>query len=322
MRKQDVDYAYWTGTDGERNFYFTGSDSSIHSCDCFYSEDGCEAHDVLNTTCNCDSIEPTPLIDTGILTKSSSLPIKSIAFGGLSFEMQQASYTIGRLVCKGKIENEVGTSCKSLKLAGETRSGYYTLKKQGSTHTSTVYCDMSTGGYETVPEFKQLSSDAPLGTITAWTPKNAVDSNENIDLPDGWLPCDGHSIENGPWAGGTTPNLNTNGHFLRGGLEDNVMEFEEDQMQNHEHTDPGHSHSSKPHSHSYQDRTPYGDGSGGWPCGEKCRLKTYDETTSMSNVSVTINSARSNIGGVSSSYRRGAETRPRNMKVIWVMKCW
>ena len=137
LRKQDVDYAYWTGTDGERNFYFTGSDSSIHSCDCFYSEDGCEAHDVLNTTCNCDSIEPTPLLDTGLLMKSSSLPIKSIAFGGLSFEMQQASYTIGRLVCKGKIENEVGTSCKSLKIAGETRSGYYSVKKQGSTHTST-----------------------------------------------------------------------------------------------------------------------------------------------------------------------------------------
>ena len=174
MRKQDVDYAYWTGNDGERNFYFTGSDSSIHSCDCFYSEDGCEAHDVLNTTCNCDSIEPTPLIDTGTLTKASSLPVKSIAFGGLSFEMQQASYTIGRLVCKGKNENEVGISCKSLKLAGKTRSGYYSLKKQGSSHTSTAYCDMSTGGYENVPEFKQLSSDAPLGTITAWTPKNAM----------------------------------------------------------------------------------------------------------------------------------------------------
>ena len=319
LRKQDVDYAYWTGTDGERNFYFTGSDSTVHSCDCYYSEDGCEAHDVLNTTCNCDSIEPTPLIDTGTLTKASSLPVKSIAFGGLSFEMQQASYTIGRLVCKGKNENEVGISCKSLKLAGKTRSGYYSLKKQGSSHTSTAYCDMSTGGYENVPEYKQLSSDAPLGTITAWTPKNAMESNENLDLPDGWLPCDGHSIENGPWAGGATPNLNTNGHFLRGGNENDVMVFEEDQIHNHEHTDAGHSHTSPPHSHPYLEHAKsVNSGSefdgGGW---------TFADISRTTNpTSVTIDNAKSNIGGVSSSYKSDDETRPRNMKVIWVMKCW
>ena len=319
LRKQDVDYAYWTGTDGERNFYFTGSDSSIHSCDCFYSEDGCEAHDVLNTTCNCDSIEPTPLLDTGLLMKSSSLPIKSIAFGGLSFEMQQASYTIGRLICKGKKENKIGTSCKSLKLAGETRSGYYTLKKQGSTHTSTVYCDMSTGGYETVPEFKQLSSASPLGTITSWTPKDAMDSEDKLDLPDGWLPCDVRSIENGLWAGRVTPDLNTNGHFLRGGQENNAMEFEEDQMQDHEHTDAGHSHSSSPHSHSYLDSFVGGEGQAfPWSAG----ADRADHSRNTDAASVMIESAASNIGGVSSSFRSGAETRPRNMKVIWIMKCW
>ena len=320
LRNQEVDYAYWIGTNGERNVYFTGSDSSLHSCDCYYSEDGCEAQDVLNTACNCDSNEPTPLVDTGTLTKASSLPIKSIAFGGLSFDIQQASYQIGRLVCKGKNKNEVGTSCKSLKLAGETRSGYYSLKKQGSTHTSTVYCDMSTGGYENVPEFKQLSSDAPLGTITAWTPKNAMDSNENLDLPDGWLPCDGHSIENGPWAGGATPNLNTNGHFLRGGNENDVMVFEEDQIHDHEHTDAGHSHTSPPHSHPYLEHGKrwYGDDNG-FTSGI---YGIADISRTTNPTSVTIDNAESNIGGVSSSYRSGDETRPRNMKVIWVMKCW
>ena len=187
---------------------------------------------------------------------------------------------------------------------------------------------MSTGGYENVPEFKQLSSDAPLGTITAWTPKNAVDSNENIDLPDGWLPCDGHAIENGPWAGGATPNLNTNSHFLRGGNLDNVMEFEEDQIHDHEHTDAGHFHSSPPHFHPYHDWSVSGNGNfdddhfdyddhGG-----DYTLYNQDTSRSTDGIIVKIESAESNIGGVSSSYKSGAETRPRNMKVVWVMKCW
>ena len=178
---------------------------------------------------------------------------------------------------------------------------------------------MSTGGYENVPEFKQLSSDAPLGTITAWTSKNVIDSNENLDLPDGWVPCDGRSIENRLWAGGATPNLNTNGHFLRGGDESNIMEFEDDQMQDHEHTDTGHSHSSSPHSHTYLDSGIGGDGQlFPWSSG----ADRFDSSRNTDAASVTIESAASNIGGVSSSYRSGAETRPRNMKVIWIMKCW
>ena len=321
LRNEGVDYAYWTGPDGEKNVYFTGS-ASKHACDCFYSEQGCEKQDLLNTACNCDSNEPTPLVDTGSITKSSALPILSIAFGGLSFEMQQASYTIGRLACQGKNFEEVGTSCRSLKLAGQTKSGYYTIKKDNSLHTSTVYCDMSDGGYKNVPEFKELTSDAPLGTITAWIPKHAKDASVALDLPDGWLPCDGRAIENGPWSDGMTPNLNANGHFLRGGNENNAMEFEEDQMQDHEHTDPEHSHNSPPHSHTYEDR---GVHEYPWfiPNGNYYAYGVGDDKKRTSDTTtVTINNSKSNIGGVTSSYRSGDETRPLNMKVIWVMKCW
>ena len=145
-----------------------------------------------------------------------------------------------------------------------------------------------------------------------------MDSNENLDLPDGWLPCDGHSIENGPWAGGATPNLNTNGHFLRGGNENDVMVFEEDQIHDHEHTDAGHSHTSPPHSHPYLEHGTFSNGNGFTSGGYT--LADISRTTNPT--SVTIDNAESNIGGVSSSYRSGDETRPRNMKVIWVMKCW
>ena len=318
LRTENIDYAYWIGRNGDKNVYFTGSESE-HACDCFYSEKGCEKQDLLNTACNCDSNEPAPLVDTGSITKSSALPILSVAFGGLTFEMQHASYKFGRLVCQGKKFDEIGTSCRSLKLAGETKSGYYTIKKENNLHTSTAYCDMSDGGYENVPEFKQLTSDAPLGTITAWIAKLTKEDRVGLDLPDGWLPCDGRAIENGLWLGGITPNLNVNGHFLRGGNENNAMEFEEDQMQDHVHTDPGHSHNSPPHSHSYLDEGSVS-GSGFNYVTSNWHKTTPERTTSETEIK--IDSSKSNIGGIATEYRSGTETRPRNMKVMWVMKCW
>ena len=153
LRFQDVDLAYWTGRDWQKNVFFTGS-SNIHSCDCYYDDNGCEGQDMYNNSCNCDANKPTPLVDTGSITKMASLPMTSIAFGGLDYAIQQGYYTIGRLVCKGKNFNEPGTSCRSLKLAGETKSGYYTIKKENAMHTSIVYCDMEHDGYEMVPEYK------------------------------------------------------------------------------------------------------------------------------------------------------------------------
>ena len=255
LRNSDIDFAYWTGRNGEKNTYFTGSDPLVHVCDCFYSQEGCVEQDVLENSCNCDSNEPTPLVDTGTITKSSSLPMLSIAFGGLRYDIQKASYTIGRLSCHGKNTQDVGTSCKSLKLGGETKSGYYTIRNENSLHTSTVFCDMNLGGYDNIPEFKVLSSDAPLGTITAWTPKIDLTSNDNIDLPDGWLLCDGGIIDQGLWNGGRTPNLNSEGRFLRGGSIDEVLTMQDDSFQDHGHPviDSGHTHTDNGHAHSYVD---------------------------------------------------------------------
>ena len=145
-------------------------------------------------------------------------------------------------------------------------------------------------------------------------------------MPDGWLPCDGREIQNGPWSGGLTPNLNTEGHFLRGGDQKNVLDFEEDKMQDHEHIDSGHSHTSPPHSHGFTEWGAFSvqqgaryvpvyiDPLAGYPYNSGDKL-TRDTT-------VTIDSANSNIGGITSAYRKGSETRPKNMKIIWIMKCW
>ena len=91
---------------------------------------------------------------------------------------------------------------------------------------------------------------APIGTIVGWTPKPNQDSKTFVDIPTGWQLCDGSQIKSGPWIGEMTPDLTADGgRFLRGGTADTVLEYENDQMQDHMHVDPGHSHSDAGHSH-------------------------------------------------------------------------
>ena len=80
----------------------------------------------------------------------------------------------------------MATSCKSLKLNGETKTGYYMIKDESSMYATTVFCDMSNGGYENVPEVKQLTF-LPLGTIISWVNRPALDSQQSVEeLPGGW----------------------------------------------------------------------------------------------------------------------------------------
>ena len=74
-----------------------------------------------------------------------------------------------------------------MKLAGETRSGYYNIKKENSLYPETVYCDLSHGGYENVPEIDQLSPLLPVGSIIPWVNRPIADSKNTIkDIPEGW----------------------------------------------------------------------------------------------------------------------------------------
>ena len=59
------------------------------------------------------------------------------------------------------------------------------------------------------------------------------------------LRCDGSVIPApSPWKGETTPNINGEERFLRGGLDDDQLQIEEDSLQAHTHgvSDSGHSH--------------------------------------------------------------------------------
>ena len=67
------------------------------------------------------------------------------------------------------------------------------------------------------------SEVAPIGTIVAWTPKPDQDTLNPVDLPNGWVLCDGSVITHGIWAGRSTPDLNGRKRFLRGGSYEDVL---------------------------------------------------------------------------------------------------
>ena len=90
----------------------------------------------------------------------------------------------------------------------------------------------------------------PLGTILQWVNKPTKDALHQEDFPDGWQLCDGTTITTGVWSGLSTPDLNTEGKFVRGGRVQDVLTIEDSMIQDHVHTDAGHSHSDSGHTHT------------------------------------------------------------------------
>ena len=91
--------------------------------------------------------------------------------------------------------------------------------------------------------------------------------------------------------------------------------MEDDQMQDHKHevSDPG-------HHHSYDDKYTDWIGNGYWgPDGGDYQGDAY----MMSHIQSTTGSITGiTVQGISSSYRHGSETRPKNMNVIYIMRVW
>jgi len=335
LTAEDVDYAFWEDRQGETNVYYTGSNFGTHVCDCHYEADGCIEEETKHNTCNCDANLPIPSTDTGTITNMTALPVMKLFFGGLNYELQSAAYQLGRLKCYGDKDVEIATSCAALKKKGLMTSGYYNIRSEGEERPRVVFCDMKSGTYTDVPQVEQLSDQSPLGTILAWVPHPET-SLTSEELPDGWLPCNGSTITKGPWTGGKTPDLNSIGAFLRGGTEENILEIESDQIQDHQHEDPGHRHdcdASSSASNHYHKLFHYNSGSSSsHHCSSsetsRCSVGSSDYRTSdvteglIVSTSCSTAAQSSSIGGVDSSSRRGTETRPNNMKVSYVMRCW
>merc|ERR1719189_1438124 len=76
-----------------------------------------------------------------------------------------------------------------------------------------------------------------VGSIIPWIPSPSPgESNTTAAaIPSGWQRCDGSEITEGPFFGLTTPNLNGERYFLRGGDDWLVTTTEGDMVQDHTH---------------------------------------------------------------------------------------
>ena len=165
----------------------------------------------------------------------------------------------------------------------------------------------------------------PLGTILPWVPR--IGKSHKSAIPIGWLPCNGTRITQGPWENGFTPDLNTAQRFLRGGSEDEALQTQADQIHQHGHRCTATSLSS-PHTHSYERAHNDGDDAGKntdicgtdkGECADKDTLAYRKKESEESTVPVNTHCV---VGDTPSSARAGAETRPVNMKVVFIVKCW
>jgi hypothetical protein len=60
---QDINYAWWNDVDGKIQTFWSGSDATVHTCQCGI-EDNCVRPDL---ECNCDANVAVPLSDNGII---------------------------------------------------------------------------------------------------------------------------------------------------------------------------------------------------------------------------------------------------------------
>ena len=137
-----------------------------------------------------------------------------------------------------------------------------------------------------------------------------------MDLPECYVPCDGSEITEGIWKGRRTPDLNNPKRFLRGGHVSDALKFEEDSLQEHSHSsnvhDPGHKHG---HTISAPNWSKDGLPDAIWDQPDVGTIM-YDHRRETDHVGTGISMSVTGVTGA----RKGSETKPKNMNVVFVMK--
>ena len=154
----------------------------------------------------------------------------------------------------------------------------------------------------------------PIGTIISWVFKVDNTTGKIVELPEGWMRCNGEVIPEGPWTGRRVPDLNGDRRFLRGGSDDEMLTLEDDQILQHTHNiqDNGHTH---PYVDTYFND--YEDGKG--PIRGDI---DYDSFTQQHSKNTGTAKTGITVEGVSDEYIHGDENRPKNMGIIWIIRVW
>ena len=94
-------FSSWEDRNGVVSTYWSGARAASDTgCQC--SLDGtCAKSAMFEPICNCDTVG-AGLIDDGILTDKTALPVKSLKYGGAITQISSIKYTLGSLVCGGK----------------------------------------------------------------------------------------------------------------------------------------------------------------------------------------------------------------------------
>ena len=85
---------------GDPQYFFDGDHPGEHTCACG-EDNSCLTNGIDEFSCNCDAYFPIVANDTGLITAKNLLPITGVFYGPLMFEPEFASFTVGRLRCRG-----------------------------------------------------------------------------------------------------------------------------------------------------------------------------------------------------------------------------
>ncbi|KAK4004506.1 hypothetical protein OUZ56_006240 [Daphnia magna] len=134
----DVSYAWWNNKDGNSEYFWAGSDDSVHTCQCGIDGNCVDA----SLKCNCDSAAPIPLTDTGVITSKDILPISRLNFGRTQLQSSSGVHTLGPFECSGQTAIAgMPSSCEDLWRVGHSLSGLYSVI--GNAMVESVYCDFT-----------------------------------------------------------------------------------------------------------------------------------------------------------------------------------
>ena len=137
------------------------------------------------------------------------------------------------------------------------------------------------------------------------------------NIPNCWIECDGRFISKGVWKGQTTPDLNNEQRFLRGGVQSEALETQQDALQKHEHNlhDPGHDHSYiDGHVNIGKDEVKRNGNRG-----PKYHDLLSDEWNKLTTRYTKSSTSKIRVQEVRAA-QTADETRPKNMKVTFIMK--